>query len=708
MAAGEPTRNAATALAATRLERRMSRGALRISLLYLGLGVVWILGSDAFFGWMFPEPWVQVRIQTFKGVGYVVATAGLLYLLVHRLGRSGLEAHRLLEDSEASHRAMFEGNPSPMYLYELDSLRILRANAAAAAFYGWSQDEFTRLDLYALRPPEEYAQLRARAEAGRDQTANVVHASRHWRKDGSLLDVQVNVQTLAWGGRAVRLAIIRDRTAELAALRGTESALRRLQETQQIARLGSWELDLGAGTLYWSAQAWRLHGLEPPAGPRLQPLAAAVDLVHPDDRERLAAMRAATATHGHPLACDYRVQWADGSVRHLQERGERVLDDTGRPLLLRGSVQDVTERQVLLQQLEEREERFRSLVGLLPDGVAVLEADVIRYANTTLARLFGFSSARLAEGRRLRDLVSDGAQPRLARLLAGRPSGDGGFVPMTLRRLDGSPFEAELGARTVRLGAGEVVLVVIHDLSEPNRIRAELERSHAELQALTGRMFSVQEEERRRLSRELHDDVGQAITAIKLVADSLRGVDDPIQRGQGIDDLGAIADETIGKLRDLSMLLRPPQLDALGLESALRWQVDTLFRDRSEAVQLDIQPLPQRAPPEVELACFRIAQEGLTNVLRHARASAVRISLAQQDGEIALSLVDDGQGFPAGPAAGLGLVGIRERAQLLGGRVEIESQPALGTRIRAWLPLGEASAGRATDADAVLAGRTVQ
>ncbi|HEY0505729.1 MAG TPA: sensor histidine kinase, partial [Lysobacter sp.] len=207
------------------------------------------------------------------------------------------------------------------------------------------------------------------------------------------------------------------------------------------------------------------------------------------------------------------------------------------------------------------------------------------------------------------------------------------------------------------------------------------------LHALNARLIDVQENERRTLSRELHDDIGQAISAMKMSATSLEGEDEAGRR-EIVEEIVGIADSTIAKLRDLSILLRPPQLDALGLVAALRWQCERLFRrGGTPALELDLAPLLDRPDPRVELACFRIAQEALTNVLRHSGATQVTVLLAPRGDQILLSIIDDGRGFDPDHVHGLGLIAMRERATHLGGTFDIETVPGAGTCIRACLPV---------------------
>lgn len=220
-------------------------------------------------------------------------------------------------------------------------------------------------------------------------------------------------------------------------------------------------------------------------------------------------------------------------------------------------------------------------------------------------------------------------------------------------------------------------------------LASQLHRQRDELRVLTRRLMTVQEDERTSLSRELHDDIGQAITAIKLCASSLQHEPDPPRTAvvqETAQEIADIADQTVAKLRDLSLLLRPPQLDALGLEAALRWQAGAMFRAESPRLTLDITRLDRRPHHAIELACFRIAQEALTNVLRHARARHVLLRLECDDDELRLHVGDDGRGLPPGHATGLGLITMRERAEQLGGTLSITSQPG-NTRVDVRLPL---------------------
>ena len=219
-----------------------------------------------------------------------------------------------------------------------------------------------------------------------------------------------------------------------------------------------------------------------------------------------------------------------------------------------------------------------------------------------------------------------------------------------------------------------------------------LETGGERLRALSRRVLEVQETERRSIARELHDEIGQALTAIKLNLQLVQR-SSPAGLSSCLEETMEIADGVLERARDLSLSLRPSILDDLGLVAALRWYVRReAERARLEA-ELDLAPFDTKIAPEIETTCFRIVQGAVTNAIRHAKASRLRVRLSCQDGTVEVTVRDDGLGFDVGQAmqraalgGSLGLVFLQERATLVGGRSEIRSLPGNGTEIRAWLP----------------------
>jgi signal transduction histidine kinase len=241
----------------------------------------------------------------------------------------------------------------------------------------------------------------------------------------------------------------------------------------------------------------------------------------------------------------------------------------------------------------------------------------------------------------------------------------------------------------------------IMDITE--RVQAEQERvrlleqvrlGRKRLQVLSKQLLSVQEAERRAIALELHDRIGQDLTALKIDLQSAkRDREMPALKqrlGQTIDSLGQV----LQRIRELSLELRPSILDDLGLAAALRWYIDQQTRAVDMRIEYHLEALEPRPEAEIEIACFRVAQEALTNILRHSQASVVRVTLEAGENLLRLTIQDDGIGFEPADAyeralqgESLGVLGMRERVELTGGELKIDSTPGRGTTLQACFSL---------------------
>jgi len=240
--------------------------------------------------------------------------------------------------------------------------------------------------------------------------------------------------------------------------------------------------------------------------------------------------------------------------------------------------------------------------------------------------------------------------------------------------------------------------IVADRTSELRETNAGLLDAKQRLEQLSLRFITAQEDERRRIARELHEEIGQALGAIRLrVGIALR---DDADRRRPLEESATIADDAIGRIRSLAVNLRPPMLDDLGLADALQWALSQQSKAAGWKASMRADELPQRLPEDVETACFRIGQEALSNVVRHAHAKSVEVTLENGGEELRLTVADDGDGFdierfrrPEERRRHVGLIAMSERASLAGGRLDIESAPGEGTRVVATFPFA-ASAGR--------------
>jgi signal transduction histidine kinase len=233
---------------------------------------------------------------------------------------------------------------------------------------------------------------------------------------------------------------------------------------------------------------------------------------------------------------------------------------------------------------------------------------------------------------------------------------------------------------------------------ERKQVQEALHASHERLHVLSQRLVETQENERRRIARELHDEVGQGLTAVKINLQGSRRISGAnVLLNRQLDESIGIVEQTIQQVRNISLDLRPSLLDDLGLIAALRWYIDRVAQRSNLKALFTIHLIPAlRLSPDLETTCFRIVQEALTNVVRHAQAQHVTVSLELLDKELLLEVQDDGKGFDTVAARqrsaqghSLGLLGLEERAMLAGGRFTLESSETRGTIMQVRFPLPE-------------------
>lgn len=328
--------------------------------------------------------------------------------------------------------------------------------------------------------------------------------------------------------------------------------------------------------------------------------------------------------------------------------------------------------QQLVDRIDPQAGRYRMLFETSPLPMWVVDDESLGFlaVNDAAVRLYGYSRE---------EFLAMQAEAFLPRVRAGNVFRGVFRHP----RKSGEPLDVDAVGHLVGWRGRAARLVVINDISE--RVRAQ-----AALRALSRRLLEIQEEERGRLARDLHDDIGQALTALKIQVESLRLAHGEAAQRTRVDDCVDMIQSTLERVRQLSLSLRPPQLDDLGLAAALRSHLDRQARVAGLASHFDAADAPHELAPDTETACFRVAQEAITNVLRHARARNLWVRLYDDGGRLALSVRDDGAGFDVQSVRGLGLAGMEERTALVGGSLELRATPGKGTMVLAKFPLAAA------------------
>jgi PAS domain S-box-containing protein len=469
---------------------------------------------------------------------------------------------------------------------------------------------------------------------------------------------------------------------------------RLLAEAQRIAHLGSWRQER-SGRIVWSDEMYRIHGVAPkefvPSADSLQAL------IHPDDRVAIREQIAAAFVDGVVAEFEFRVVRPDGSERHIIARTEAVSDVAGQVAHLTGTFQDITVRKQAEAAVREAAARYRQLFEANPHPMWIYDPATLRFLaiNDAAVGRYGYPRDEFL-GMTLNDILVPEDVPSLSEV-AQRVDDDNQSSMWRHRLKDGRLIDMEIIAQTIDFEGRPARVVLAHDVTERRRAAQDVLDSRAALRALVQRLQSAQEDERARVSRQIHDELGQMLTGLKLDLSWIeRRLSEPeaaLPRNALLDrtvEASVLIDQTIAAVQNLAAELRPGALDHLGLAAALAQRARQFQQRSGVACSLEVaEPIPE-LPPAVADDLFYICQEALTNVARHARATQVRLRLEVQDGQVRLSIEDNGIGIDPAVAAAqrsLGLLGMRERALQCAGSVEIEAASPRGTVVVVQVPL---------------------
>jgi PAS domain S-box-containing protein len=491
-----------------------------------------------------------------------------------------------------------------------------------------------------------------------------------------------------------RLELLAQVFANALARRRADEALReseqRVRLATESAEAGLWELDY-ASRLFWLSPRTRvIFGLGPD---EMLTVDVLLTLVHPDDRSHIRDVIDRTMVADELAEVEYRVVTRRRELRWLSSRGRPHFDASGRPVRLMGVTVDVSEQRRAQEALRTSENRLQAGADLA--GLAFYEVD--------------FSAGTMFSDERLRELV--GFQPECQGMevldfwLAHLHPDDRRWVMEGRRQLHAGELEQfsleyrflnpqrgerwihHLARAAVRDETGAAVSTygVLRDVTD--RKRAE-----ADLQDLSRRLLRAQEEERAVLARELHDDVSQrlAVLAIDVGRAEMDAADGPHEEAMRLVREGLV--RLSEDVHALAYQLHPSVLEELGLAEALRTECERRSRHSEYKLAVSIGELPPRVPREQALCLFRVAQEALNNIARHAGASSASVMLRASAGGVLLAVSDDGRGFDLrspGHGRRLGVAGMRERVQLVDGTLDVETAPGEGTTVLAWVPVGE-------------------
>ncbi len=418
----------------------------------------------------------------------------------------------------------------------------------------------------------------------------------------------------------------------------------------------------------------------------------AYSVVHPDDREMVKKNATNMLQGKSHTPYEFRVVTKNGRIRWIMETVTLVPYGNEKAIL--GNSMDITELKETRDKIAELKALETSFLEAIPHAVVGLRDRRIIFANDDIESVFGWKAEELI-GKSVRVLYRTEKDTReIGRSLYSALKRHRTFsTEVPCRRKDGRNIDCTVKASRI----GEIlkersIVITYEDISESKQAKNELEKSRERLRNLSAHLESIREKERTRIARELHDELGQLLTALhmEIVLLNKKIPSDQHQLLEKTDAMGELVDMTMKTLKRIYMDLRPGMLDHLGLATAIGWQAGEFERRTGIRCKVTVYPEDFEIDQDLSTAIFRIFQETLTNISRHSEATKATISLKIKHGKVDLVVKDNGKGITEEQLSkpnSFGLMGISERAFHWGGKVKIIGKKGIGTTVRVNLPL---------------------
>jgi PAS domain S-box-containing protein len=389
----------------------------------------------------------------------------------------------------------------------------------------------------------------------------------------------------------------------------------------------------------------------------------------------------------------------DGTTAWQQWTNHAIINGDGQVKELQGIGRDITERKLAEQALQISEQRFAKAFKANPQPMSLTTFAEGRYidVNESFLQMSGYDRREVIGSTSLELNIFEVPEDREKLVRPLRENGSVRNLEFKFRTKGGAFRILLSSAEVINLSGQQCILVASSDITDRKHLEEERLQAENELSQLTARLFTLQDEERRRIARELHDGTAQNLFAVSIDIDLMRkqAENENTELKSLLDESAELCEQSLQEIRTLSYLLHPPLLDQAGLVSALKWYVEGFSKRTGIEVNLIALEGIGRTTSEIETALFRIVQEGLTNIRRHSQSESASIRLQRDSREITLEIQDRGHGMNVGARGGLteemhelgvGIPGMRQRLRQLGGRLDITTD-ASGTLVTAVIPL---------------------
>jgi PAS domain S-box-containing protein len=650
------------------------------------------------------------------------------------------QMEKLLLESEERYRRLFEVESDAIFVVDCETNRFLDVNPAALSLYGYNKEDFL-----ALTNSDVSAEPDKTRQAFAEQQTKIP-LRWHRKKDGTVFPVEIAGSYFRDQGQPLHVAAIRDISDRVKAEMTLLETKERLNLALAASRTGVWEWDLNTETALCSPECLVILGIDSFGGT----IKSFIEVMHQEDADRVMATINHAVEQREDYSSEFRIIRPDGQVRYVSHRGRPKQSDNNDHLKLVGTIQDITSR----KETESREKAINALLSVFSKtnsraayceaaielvrqwsgcrcvGIRILDA----HGNIPYAAYTGFSR-EFWDAENLLSTEKDACA--CIRVVTGKyepqdlavMTKGGSFYLNDTHSFVGGLSELEKARfRGVCLQYGflSLALVPIHlrgkvigafhvaderkgqvskDVVEFMEIIAplvgeaiyrfsleeELQQKYSELRRLSVHIQDAREDERRNITRELHDQLAQNLTVLGIDLNRLKTRMPARDQFLKIENSLILIEQMTESVRDLMAGLRPPLLDEYGLAAALRWDVEQLAARAGIDIVSEIHALNNKLDPRIENVLFRIAQEALNNIVKHAKARHAWLELEFEEERplVRLTVSDDGIGFSINKPQehirnrGWGLITMAERAEGIGGTCQIESIPGKGTIVTA-------------------------
>jgi len=592
--------------------------------------------------------------------------------------------------SQKNYRLLFEENPVPLWMTEAETFAFVDINRAAVAQYGYSKETFVSMNAKDLKVPEEYYYLEVLKQK-KEELRRMEEVMRHKKQNGEIIHVKITANLITYNSKEVWLVAGRDVTQQLLYEHNLKQSEQRLSLIFNSTQNAMWLLKVEANDEF-----------------RLLVVNEASANFSKMDKEEISGRLLSEVfnidRYKHIIA-KYKASVDSGTVQRFinseqVNNEERIFDFTvipikdeeGKVTQLLGISTDITEQKKRERLLIESEEKYRALFVKSPLPNWIYDSETLKFLEVNLAAIeqYGFSKEEFL----CMNLYDIRPKERYGDVISANRKD----LPETIdvdvvhKKKNGELVKVHVTAHALRYGNKEARMAIVVDHTEQEKAKDKLIATTQQLRELASHLQNIREEERTTIAREIHDELGQQLTALKMDIAWLNrkwDTENELIRNK-IKSAIELADSTINAVRRIAAQLRPSMLDDLGLAEAVAWQSKEFSNRTGIAVQCSSNIPDDKFSPAVTIAVFRIFQEALTNIARHAHATKVTCSLQKKGNVLCLTIIDNGVGFDINEQTKrktLGLLGMKERAIILNGKYNIESKPGEGTSVSVEIPL---------------------